>query len=55
MYGAIVAHANEKPAAVGVGEGGDGACQLHGVGDFVFEVLLLVLALGDKVLNFQGV
>ena len=50
-HDAVIAHANEQPSASSVGEGRDGARKLHGVSDFVFEVLLTVLALVDECLK----
>jgi hypothetical protein len=43
----VVAHTDEQPATVGIGKGRNGTCQLLGILDLVFEVLLLVLTLAD--------
>ena len=44
---AIVTHTDEQPPAIGIGKGRNRSCQLAGVINTIFEILLLMLALAD--------
>ena len=48
-YGTVVAHADKQAAAHGIGKCRHRTRQFAGVGDFVLEVLLPVLALSREV------
>ena len=47
---AVVLHADEQMATAIVGKGSNGARNLAGIGNLVLEILMLMLALKDKVL-----
>ena len=50
-YLAIVLHTNEQPPAVGIGKSRQCARNLARIGDLILEILLLMFALGDEVMN----
>lgn len=51
---AVVFHADEQVASAVVGKGGNRAGNLAGIGNLVLEVLMLVFALGNKVLYIMA-
>ena len=48
-YLAIILDTDEQAPSVGIGKRREGARNLACIGDFVFEILLLVFALGDEM------
>ena len=51
----VIAHAYKQTASYGVGEGGDTARQLPGIGHLVFEILLFMLAFGYELVDVSAV
>ena len=48
---AIVLHTNEQPPAFGIGKSRQCTRNLARIGDLILEILLLMFALGDEVMN----
>ena len=48
---AIVLHTNEQSATIRISKRREGARNLAHIGDLILEILLLVFALGDEVMN----
>ena len=47
----IILHSNEQTPTVGVGKRREGARYLACIGDFIFGILLLMFAFGDKTVK----